>query len=745
MILAIKKYVFANSTKNESTPYIFITLWVHLIIRALYCILFFDVFHLIINMALSFVGLCLHVILERSRLNSSLVAFLLPTTIIIFLTTYAFFISDVLIFAYVIGGAMISLTYMKPKGLFAYIIVISTFLFALLTIFNVTLLGTAYSMMHNYINLIVTILLNIMLYQFCKSHSNLLLDLRKARHEANKASDAKSDFLTTMSHEIRTPMNAILGIAQIQLQNENLTTEESTVFQKIYSSGITLLGIINDILDMSKIETGRLELVPVDYDVPTLINDTVQLNIVRIGYKPINFILDIDENLPQMLRGDDLRIKQILNNLLSNAIKYTKEGHIKFTVKYIDKDMLQFIVEDTGQGMKKKDLEMLFRTYTRFNIKENRTIEGTGIGLTIVERLVKMMDGIINVKSEYGKGSIFMVVIKQQKIDSPPIGKEIAQKLSNFTFASKIMEQIIYKSMPYGKLLIVDDSETNLYVALGLLEPYKVLVETVTNGFDAIENIKKGKTYDIIFMDHMMPKMDGIETMQKLRNMGYKGNIIALTANVLAGNDEIFLSKGFDFFLSKPIDIQQLDNVMSKFVYNSDYNSEEFTQLNTQIHHNLISAFLRDAKNAVNVIEKTYKTDNMSLFITTVHAMKSALANIQEYETSKIAKELEDAGNIIRTNTDILIKKLEKLIELFNPKENNDTIEEDTILLKQQMQIIKTACEEYDDTKAYAAIDILKEKSWSSKTLELIEKIYVTIRLHSEFEKAAEMADIDNY
>jgi signal transduction histidine kinase/ActR/RegA family two-component response regulator len=399
-----------------------------------------------------------------------------------------------------------------------------------------------------------------------------ITSLVESRQAAEAATRTKSEFLAAMSHEIRTPLNAIIGIAQIQLQKENLPDEYATALEKINVSGDSLLNIINDILDLSKIETGRMELYPGEYDVAKLINDAVQLNIVRIGSNPIEFTLDIDENLPSKLYGDELRLKQVLNNLLSNAIKYTKEGQVKLSVSHVSVGgdvILRFVIRDTGQGMKKEDREKLFSQYRRFNADVNRATEGTGLGLSITKRLIAMMEGTIAVESEYGKGSMFIVTAKQRAVECPPIGAEVADKLRNFTFTNDwqaVALEIKKEPMPYGSVLVVDDVDTNLYVAKGLLSPYKLKIETAESGFEAIEQIENGNVYDIIFMDHMMPKMDGIEATQILRERGYKGTIVALTANALVGSDKMFAQHGFDGFISKPIDIRRLNEVLNQFI-----------------------------------------------------------------------------------------------------------------------------------------------------------------------------------
>ena len=399
-----------------------------------------------------------------------------------------------------------------------------------------------------------------------------ITSLVESRQAAEAATRSKSEFLATMSHEIRTPLNAIIGIAQIQLQKRNLPDEYAVALEKINASGDNLLGIINDILDLSKIETGKMELRPGEYDVPRLLNDAIQLNIIRIGSKPIDFMLDIDESLPSKLYGDELRLKQILNNLLSNAIKYTKKGQVKLSVSHVpvgDDVILRFVIRDTGQGMREEDTERLFSRYRRFNADVNRATEGTGLGLSITKRLIAMMEGTIAVESEYGKGTTFFVTAKQKAVECPPIGAETAGKLRKFIFIDNrktAAPETGSVPMPHASVLVVDDVETNLYVAKGLFAPYGLKIETAESGYETLEKIESGDVYDIIFMDHMMPHMDGIETTQKLRERGYRGAIVALTANALVGNDEMFAQHGFDGFISKPIDIRRLDAVLNQFI-----------------------------------------------------------------------------------------------------------------------------------------------------------------------------------
>ena len=430
-------------------------------------------------------------------------------------------------------------------------------------------------------------------------------NIRAAIAEAQAANHAKSAFLSNMSHEIRTPMNAILGITEIQFQNDNLEPDIKEAFDKIYNSGDMLLGIINDILDLSKIEAGKLELIIDNYEVASLINDAAQLNVMRIGSKPIRFDIEVDELLPCVMKGDELRVKQILNNLLSNAFKYTQEGTVKLSVfpeKGADPDgndtILTFRVSDTGQGMTEEQIDRLFDEYARFNLQANRTAEGTGLGMSITQNLVRMMNGEISVKSEPGKGSEFTVRIPQETGGKEVLGRDLAENLRQFRVSSREQMkrvQITREQMPYGSVLIVDDVETNIYVAKGLLSPYSLKVDSADSGYAAIEKIKAGCVYDIVFMDHMMPIMDGIEATVIIRNMGYKGCIVALTANALAGQAELFMENGFDDFISKPIDLRQLNTVLNKYIRDAAHNGARGSTPRDAAAHSVAHSAAHDA------------------------------------------------------------------------------------------------------------------------------------------------------
>ncbi|MCL2283004.1 MAG: response regulator [Fibromonadales bacterium] len=376
-----------------------------------------------------------------------------------------------------------------------------------------------------------------------------------AEKRAKNANKAKSLFLARMSYEIRSPMNIILGATEIELQNEALAAGTRETFEMIRNSSNMLLGIVNNILDLSKIEAGKMEIVPADYEIASLVGDVILLNLMR-DCKQIEFEVYIDENIPAQLIGDEIRIKQIFNNLLSNAFKYTTKGRIKLSVSYKDNAVV-VEVKDTGCGMTKKQINHYIHS-------------SPGLGLNITQQLLRMMNGRISVKSDVNTGSTFTVSIPQEKANSAVLGEKQAKKLMQLRIpdvAKNNAAQIECKYMPYGKVLVVDDVESNLCVTKGLMEPYGISIEVVSSGQEAINKVKTGNIYDIIFMDHMMPEMDGVEATKIIRKMGYKRPIVALTANILIGQAKTFLENGFDDFVSKPIDLRQLNSALRRFIY----------------------------------------------------------------------------------------------------------------------------------------------------------------------------------
>jgi signal transduction histidine kinase/HPt (histidine-containing phosphotransfer) domain-containing protein len=606
---------------------------------------------------------------------------------------------------------------------------------------------------------------------------NLQRDLEKAAKAAEMASQTKSAFLAHMSHEIRTPMNAILGVTEILIQNETLPAEIGEGLEKIYSSCDLLLGIINDILDFSKIEAGKLDIITAQYKIASLINDSVHLNMMRINSKPIEFELQIEENIPATLIGDELRIKQILNNLLSNAFKYTDTGKVVLSVKFEclqkqsqkDQIMLMLCVRDTGHGMSKEQLTRMYDEYSRFHQKAKKTVEGTGLGLAIAQRLINLMGGEMQVESEPGKGSYFVVKIPQVKVGSEVLGSDVAANLRQFRLnyiKQKKRGQITRDPMPYGNILVVDDVETNLYVATGLLKLYRLKIDTAMSGLEAIEKIKEGNVYDAIFMDHMMPEMDGIETTKNLRDMGYTEPIVALTANAVAGQADIFLQNGFDEFISKPIDIRQLNVILNKLVRDKQPPDviEKARKLNVdtaaktdgnspQMDLLLLESFIRDARKAAvwledMIIVNKFKNiennnDDLRKFTVIVHGMKSSLLHVGETQLSETAQKLEASGReqnieFIKASAHGFFVELCTLLEKLESKQNEmQGAQEDPEDLLVKLKAIQDMCADYDRK---GALDILAEiKNCSKKTKAVLDNITEYV-MHSEFEEAENTA-----
>jgi len=391
---------------------------------------------------------------------------------------------------------------------------------------------------------------------------------------AEQGNQAKSNFLAKMSHEIRTPITSVMGISEIQLQDADLSPQTEEAFAKIYSSANSLLAIVNDILDLSRIEAGKMELVGEEYMISDLITDVSQIHLTYLRGKNIKFNLSVDEALPTQLIGDSLRIAQIVKNLLSNAFKYTSEGSVDliFTCERNEskphEKNLVISIRDSGFGMTAEQVSNLNKEYTRYHESEYRYIEGTGLGMPIVFNLVKMMNATISISSEVGEGTTVSICIPQKITSHDILGDKAAERLMNLEETKSIGERPVFKpeSMPYGTVLIVDDVEANLYVARGLMEFYDLTIDTCTSGFDAIDRARCGIEYDVVFMDYMMPKINGTEAMKQMRELGYTKPIVALTANAMIGQAEEFIKEGFDSYISKPIQTKHLDAVLVKYI-----------------------------------------------------------------------------------------------------------------------------------------------------------------------------------
>jgi len=474
----------------------------------------------------------------------------------------------------------------------------------------------------------------------------MIEQLNIAKDSAEKANSAKTDFLSNMSHEIRTPLNAIVGFSQA-LKEENLPATAQEEVNDILMSANSLLEIVNGILDISKIEANKLEIVNVEYSSKKLMKDIISLITARIGDKPLEFKTYIDESIPPVLHGDHVRIKQIIVNLLTNAVKYTKEGSVDFKVSTVIHDnicRMIISVEDTGIGIKQEDIGKLFTKFERFELEKNVTTEGTGLGLAITKSLVELMGGKIVVQSVYGKGSKFTVAIDQviisKTLEEAGLDTDIEDVVEPFNAAG-------------SKILVVDDNRINLKVAARLLKDYQINADLVLSGQECIDKVLNGEKYDLILMDDMMPKMTGTQALQNLKNIiGFDMPVIALTANAITGMKEKYIASGFDDYLAKPIDRNKLHAILKRYVKKSDEeviddqaepleetvnnrNPEFLRAQGVDLDHGLellgdmetydmtLEEFIEESKTRLPKIEEYRLATDMANYAILVHAMKS--------------------------------------------------------------------------------------------------------------------------
>ena len=502
-----------------------------------------------------------------------------------------------------------------------------------------------------------------------------------ARHEALAANEAKGKFLAHMSHEIRTPINAVLGMDEMILR-ESKEQNIKEYAMDIYTAGQTLLSLINDILDFSKIDSGKMEIVPVEYDISSLIHDLINMTIQRAKDKNIKLEVEVDHEIPSRLFGDDVRIRQILTNILTNAVKYTQEGIVWLRVKSHKTDetvILRFEVEDTGIGIKEEDLPKLSAEFERIEENRNRNIEGSGLGMSITIQLLELLGSRLQVESIYGKGSKFYFELEQKIIDPIPIGdfeSRVHQIAQDYNYNTKFYA-------PDAKILIVDDNIVNLKVLRNLLKETKIQVTEAKRGIECLELVQKNH-YDLIFLDHMMPEMDGVETLHHMKTLSNypceNTPVVVLTANAVSGAKEKYLSEGFDDFLSKPIVPEKLENMIKKILPRelleeainnpkqvetktdiSDLFLEELPQIDgldwnyAWLHlpdRNLleytIKEFYAQIESAADNLERAYeqitKVEQLDSYRIQVHAMKSLAATIGIIPLTGIAKVLEYAA-----------------------------------------------------------------------------------------------------
>ena len=501
--------------------------------------------------------------------------------------------------------------------------------------------------------------------------------LQDAMNDAIAADKAKSRFLAQMSHEIRTPINAVLGMNEMILREANDPNVRDYA-DDIQVAGKNLLSIINTILDFSKIEDGKMEIVPAEYDFPSVLNNLINSAAAMTKGKKLELKVDIDPGLPVLLFGDDLRISQVVMNLLTNAIKYTEEGSVSFTVREASRNGKEIFIDvdvsDTGIGIRPEDMSKMFESFGRLDEKRNRGIEGTGLGIAIVTKLLEMMGSELKVKSEYGKGSSFYFRIRQEIVDDSPIGK-YTERFEK-TVRQEVSKDYIYA--PSARVLVVDDNEMNCKVVKNLLKQNGIVPDFAFSGKECIDKLSV-KFYHIVFLDHMMPKMDGIETLNilKEKKLIAEGTvIIALTANAVVGAKEFYLEAGFDDYLSKPIEIEQLEAMLAKYLpenlthkqspgeepapVKKENKDKILAKLalegidvkaglgycggNKEFYIEMLEEYVSSYSTHIADLDAYLSSHNMNDYETLVHSIKSTSKTIGAMEVSELAFELEKAS-----------------------------------------------------------------------------------------------------
>ena len=579
-----------------------------------------------------------------------------------------------------------------------------------------------------------------------------LVEMKK--EEAEHMANVKSAFLANMSHEIRTPINAVLGMNELILREAN----QKDVLDYAYNielAGKALLSIVNDILDISKIESGKTELVSGEYNVAASIYNFIEMSRARAEKKGILLKVDIAENLPSKMYGDEMRLKQIYTNILNNAIKYTEKGEITLTLTGEeigdDKIFTKATISDTGIGIREEDLDKIFDAFQRVDEEKNQKIEGTGLGMSITKQLVELMGGKIYVESEYGKGSTFHVELVQGIVDRTPIGR-IDQAVEQNREIEKHKRAVLLA--PEAKLLVVDDNQMNLNVMKGLLKRTEMQVDLVLSGKEALEAVTK-TSYDVILMDHMMPEMDGVEALHRLRklkeNQNPQAKVIVLTANAAIGSREEYLKMGFDDYLSKPIEAMNLENMIKKYlpkelvheieeVVEETQNLEEIEFLEEKLrpfgihlkqgliyvegeleqYVDMVKLFLRQSEARKEKMRGFLKEGNTEEYTIEVHALKSNGKMIGSRKMSELAYEMEIQGRngkleYLRQNQAKLEEGWEELEQGLRilMEEQQKTVMEETVetMTPEEVQVrverLRNAIEEMDVEAAQEELETL--------------------------------------
>lgn len=592
------------------------------------------------------------------------------------------------------------------------------------------------------------------------------LEADSARHEALAANEAKGKFLAQMSHEIRTPINVVLGMDEMILR-ESREPNIREYAMDIHTAGQSLLSLINDILDFSKIESGKVEIVPVTYEICSMIHDLANMTLQRAKDKELQFVVEIDHEIPTCLYGDDVRIRQVLINILTNAVKYTKEGTVWLRVKSRvvgETAVLYFEVEDTGIGIKEEDLPKLTAEFERIEEERNRNIEGTGLGMSITVQLLKLMNSELQVESVYGKGSKFSFELEQKIIDGTPIGdfeSKVKNMAENFSYESSFYA-------PDAKILVVDDNAVNRKVLRNLLKETEIQMSEAGGGAECLQLVQENH-YDLIFLDHMMPEMDGVETLHRMRELtDYPCKdtpVVVLTANAVAGAREQYLKEGFDDFLSKPIVPDKLEHMIRKMlpeellqaadpaktpavqaadscpedlpvVEGLDWNYAWLHLPDRELLAYTLQEFYDQIDAAADSLERAYEQITEETFLEQyriqVHAMKSLAATVGIVTLSGVARVLESAAkdgkiNIIKSMTDIFLEEWrsyrQRLQGVFGIGAEEKQEIADYSVIRALVEMIRISMQEMDIDRADELMKQLRAYAFPEEVGQNIQKL----------------------